>query len=150
MKLLLQLLSILRAMHWAHWTAHWKMKGDPFYADHLMFARMYEGMVGEIDGLAEKIVGYYGPEAVQDPQVMHDAFRFLATYEPQDSSVTLYARALAMEDHLQTAIKTTYDTLKAAGDVTLGLDDFLMAMANAHETNQYLLRQKMRTASLRV
>ena len=145
MKLLLQLLSILRAIHWAHWTSHWKMKGDSFYSDHLLFQRMYEGMVEEIDGLAEKIVGTYGPEAVSDAPVIIGSMRFFNNH-PEGAS--LYVRALEMEDHLQKAIKTTYDALKASGDITLGMDDFLMALASAHETNQYLLRQKMRTASL--
>ena len=149
MKYLVQLLAMLRAMHWAHWTAHWKMKGDPFYGDHLMFSKMYEGMVDEIDGLAEKIVGIFGPDAINDPPVMHDAFRFLAGFELQDPNATLYQRAMGMEQHLQGAIKTTYDALKESGEITLGLDDFLMSLASAHETNLYLLGQRMRTAALK-
>jgi len=34
-----------------------------------------------------------------------------------------------------------YDKLKEMDDISLGLDDFLMATANAHETNLYLLQQ---------
>ena len=50
MTLLLQLLAILRALHWSHWTLHWKVKGDPFYGDHLMYQRLYEAVVEEING----------------------------------------------------------------------------------------------------
>jgi DNA-binding ferritin-like protein len=146
MKYLVQLLAMLRAMHWAHWTAHWKMQGDSFYGDHLLFSKMYEGMVEEIDTLAEKIVGIYGPEAIFDIPMMADAQRFLTSH---DSAPDLYARALEMENHLQKAIKTTYEALKASGEITLGLDDFLMALASAHETNLYLLGQKVRTAALK-
>ena len=31
------------------------------------------------------------------------------------------------------------------GEMSLGMDDFLMATANEHETNQYLLRQVLRS-----
>ena len=49
-----------------------------------------------------------------------------------------------MEEHLQRALKITYDELKARGELSLGLDDFLMATASAHETALYLLRQRQR------
>jgi DNA-binding ferritin-like protein len=146
MKYLVQLLAMLRAMHWAHWTAHWKMQGNSFYGDHLLFQRMYEGMVEEIDTLAEKIVGIYGPDALFDIPMMADAQRFLTGH---DDAADPYSGAKAMEEHLQAAIKTTYEALKESGEITLGLDDFLMAMASAHETNLYLLGQKLRTAALK-
>jgi hypothetical protein len=42
----------------------------------------------------------------------------------------------------QLALRAVYDTIKASGELSLGLDDFLMAMADAHDTNRYLLRQR--------
>ena len=39
-------------------------------------------------------------------------------------------------------IRAVYDMLKGSGELSLGLDDFLMAMADAHDTNRYLLRQR--------
>ena len=141
MNLLLQLLAILRALHWSHWTAHWKMKGTAFYGDHTLFQRLYEALEADIDTLAEKIVGEYGSEAVHNLSVMSDAHLFIASHAQQADN--LYACALAMEEHLQSAIRTTYDDLKAQGTLSLGMDDFLMATANAHETALYLLRQRL-------
>jgi DNA-binding ferritin-like protein len=149
MKLLLQLLAIFRAMHWAHWTAHWKTRGEPFYGDHLLFQRLYEGLAGEVDALAEKIVGTYGSEAVMDMAVLADTTRFINQY-PEDEPGALYTRALAMEVHLQQALKMTYDSLKASGDLSLGMDDWLMATASAHETNLYLLQQRMGVMAVKV
>lgn len=146
MLLLIQLLSALRALHWSHWTSHWKSSGPISYQSHLLFERLYTGVVDEIDGLAEKIVGEYGPEALGDLSVMAGSARFLSGHEGGD----LVSRALQMETHLQTAIKTAYETLKANGELSLGMDDFLMALANSHETNVYLLRQNLRTASQKV
>lgn len=146
MNLLIQLLSILRALHWSHWTSHWKSKGETSYQNHLLFERLYTGVVEDIDTLAEKIVGEYGPEALSDMSVITGSARFLSGHEEG----SLVARALEMEEHLQMAIKTAYETLKANGELSLGMDDFLMAMANSHETNLYLLRQNLRTGSQKV
>lgn len=146
MNLLLQLLSILRALHWSHWTSHWKAKGETSYQSHLLFERLYTGAVEDIDTLAEKIVGEYGPESLGDFSVMEGSARFLLGHEGEN----LVSRALQMEAHLQTAIKTAYETLKANGELSLGMDDYLMSLANAHETNIYLLRQNLRTAGMAV
>lgn len=143
MNLLIQLLSILRALHWSHWTSHWKSKGQNSYQTHLLFERLYTGVAEDIDTLAEKIVGEYGPEALEDVPVMGMSSRFLSGHEGS----SLISRALEMEEHLQKAIKVSYEDLKNSGDLSLGMDDFLMALANSHETNLYLLRQNLRTGS---
>ena len=144
MNFLLQILAILRAIHWSHWTAHWKSAGETSYQGHLLFQRLYEATEGEIDTLAEKIVGEYGSEAVHNLSVMADAVTFLTVHASQEDNP--YACALAMEEHLQGALKTTYEALKASGSLSLGMDDFLMATANAHETALYLLRQRLTPA----
>lgn len=146
MNLLRQLLSILRALHWSHWTSHWKAKGENSYQTHLLFQRLYKAIEEDIDMLAEKIVGEYGPEALGDIALMTGSAKFLSGHGGEN----LVPRALEMEEHLQTAIKTTYEELKASGELSLGMDDYLMALASAHETNLFLLRQNLRTASEKV
>ena len=142
---LLRLLAILRALHWSHWTSHWKVKGDPQYGDHLLFGRLYENMVEEIDGLGEKIVSYFGPPSLGDQVGMGLAYEFLSRFPLNDGGPTdLYERALGMEEQLQVELAGTYEDLKAAGEMSLGLDDFIMSLANQHETHQYLLRQRLR------
>ena len=140
MKLLLQILSILRAIHWSHWTSHWKSKGETSYQDHLLFERLYTGVSEEIDTLAEKIAGIYGPESLGELSLLSDSYRFLAGHPESD----LYQHAIAIEEHLQKALRSAYDRLKESGELSLGLDDYLMATASSHETNLYLLRQKLR------
>jgi DNA-binding ferritin-like protein len=141
--LLLQLLAIFRAIHWSHWTAHWQVKGTPSYGDHLMFQRLYEGMVDEIDSLGEKIVSYYGAESVASTANIAIAHDFLSAYDSRGVHDP-YQRALQMELHLQRALSHVYETVKESGEMSLGLDDFLMGLANAHETAVFLLRQRLR------
>jgi len=134
-EVLQEVLGLLRGQYWNYWTTHWQIKG---YENHLLFQRIYEGMKDEVDTLAEKIVGYFGPEKVDNKvimETMHNWFdEWTAISDP-------FERAIKSEQDMQLAFKTAYDKLKKMDDVSLGLDDFLMATANAHETNLYLLQQ---------
>lgn len=137
-KLLCTLLALLRAQSLSYQTSHWQATGDAFYGDHLLFQRLYESVGAQIDGLAEKIVGYLGNEPVgmslQAPLISHFGLRWAAVSCP-------HKRGLLSEKDCQASIKAAYDGIKAAQAMTLGLDDWLMATANAHDENVYLLQQ---------
>ena len=136
------LLAFLRAVHWSHWTSHWQVSGPEYYGDHLLFERLYTGVQAEIDAMAEKLVAYYGPEAVElTNQVQMTAL----LVNKLSTSPDPVQRGLRAEEILQEIFKQVYDKISNADDMTLGLDDFIMAMANDHETNVYLLRQRLRT-----
>lgn len=138
------LLAILRGAHWAHWTSHWQVKGQSYYGDHLLLERIYESLIEEIDTLAEKIVGTYGAMAVapvEQAQIMANTLLPVAEAQAENDPIR---RALVIEEALQVVFKNIYNALKEMDSLTLGMDDFLMSMANAHETNLYLLRQRTR------
>ena len=141
-ELLVGLLGVLRALKWNYWNSHWMTKGGPYYGDHLLFERLYSEVIDEqIDTLAEKITS-------EDPDIlssnlMRRAFnKFLDTNEEYQDS---FQRGLAMEEHFQKTAKIVYQELKNSGDLSLGMDDFIMATANERETVIYLLRQRTRT-----
>jgi len=138
------LLAILRGAHWAHWTSHWQVKGQSHYGDHLLLERIYESLIEEIDTLAEKIVGTYGGMAVapvEQAQLMANTLLPVAEAQAENDPIR---RALVIEEALQVVFKNIYNALKEMNTLSLGMDDFLMSMANAHETNLYLLRQRTR------
>lgn len=139
-QLLSHLLAALRAAQQSHWTMHWQVQGTSFYGDHQMFERLYEGLGDEIDTLAEKMVAGFGEESVNLPEQMKWQ-AFLAYEWNKDDD--LYYRALHIEQYLQKHFKQTYDALKRLDQMSLGLDDFLMSTANSHETNLYLLGQRI-------
>ena len=72
--------------------------------------------------------------------VTEKALRLIEAWQAASSDPI--TQALHAEESLQLALRATYDALKASGELSLGLDDFLMAMADAHDTNRYLLRQR--------
>ena len=134
------LLSGLRAAHFAHWTTHWQVKGQSFYGDHLLMERLYTGIVEEIDTLAEKIVGIYGSEAVEPVSQMDQMSTYIRGLVSLEKDPV--HRAYLVEKGLQELFIYIYNKLK--GNMSLGLDDFIMATANDHETNVYLLNQRSR------
>lgn len=134
------LLGFLRAMHWNHWTTHWQVKGMPYYGDHLMFLRIYEVMGGEIDGLAEKIVAMCGTESVDGHDSIDRAHNVLKRWADNPD---LISRALQSEEEFQMLLKGVYELLDSEGHLTLGLDNFLQGLADAHETNLYLIQQRL-------
>lgn len=146
--LLCILLAMLRAQHWMYWNAHWVSQGENFYEHHLLFERLYgEDLEGEIDGLAEKVVGFFGSDAIHPHDQMAIAQQFMDKW---CANGNLIERGIASEREFQAALKAAYDAIESYGEMSLGLDDFIMAMASRHETAQYLLQQagsRVRSAS---
>lgn len=135
------LLACLRALQLHYYEAHWTAKGDPYYGDHLLFQRLYEALPASYDTLAEKMVAYFGPDSVATvPQIS----RMALFAEPWQDYGDLYKSSLAAEEDLQVLIEAAYGIISEKNEMTLGLDDYLMALANDHETNIYLLQQRNR------
>jgi hypothetical protein len=138
LKHLTLVLAVLRAQYLSYQTSHWQVVGGTFYGNHLLFERLYKSVQDQVDQLAEKLVGYLGREAVDLlPQMKH----MLGCVIRWGAYSCPHKRGIASETELQTVIQEAYDATKAAGTMTLGLDDWLMATANQHEENTYLLQQ---------
>ena len=136
-KILLEMLATLFAARWVHHNSHWKEKGENFYGNHLLFQRIYESIDAEIDGLAEKIVAFFGEKAINQLDVIKNASQWVEKWNLEST----FKNSIAAEQDLQRIFQQAYNSLKENKDVSLGLDDFIMATANAHETNLYLLQQ---------
>ena len=139
-RLLCDVLGCLRTQYLSYQTSHWQVVGQSFYGNHLLFARLYESVQKQVDELAEKLVGYLGREVVGlDHQIKH-----IAGYTMRWSKIDCHhKRGLQSEADLQAALKRAYDGIKQVNAMTLGLDDWIMATANAHEENEYLLQQAL-------
>jgi len=143
--LLQDLLAKLRVLRWHYHTTHWRVRGESFYGDHLLFERLYAGdtpsVDDQIDALAEKMVAYYGRDVVSSQAVWPEATAFMQS--SLQTSDCPYEQALTMENEVQKSIQKAYSAMKDDGSMTLGMDDFLMALANERETPIYLLQQRM-------
>ncbi len=140
--LLKVLLATLRSAHLIHWTGHWQVMGDTQYGDHLLLDRVYSSFPDDIDTLAEKIVSTYGPDSVDPVEQSKMMAECTSVLTPPCEPVL--ERSLQIEEQLQKLLKATYDKLKECDNLTLGMDDFIMALSNTHDTFIYLLRQRLR------
>ena len=86
------------------------------------------------------MVAYYGRDVVSSQSIWPDATVFMQS--SLKSSECHYKQALVMENEVQKSIQKAYSAMKADGSMTLGMDDFLMALANERETPIYLLQQR--------
>jgi DNA-binding ferritin-like protein len=135
--ILQEVLAVLNAVYWSHQHSHWQVKGDNYYGNHLLFQRLYENTQDEIDSLGEKLVAYFGEDAVAQKDIFDKTKKWMDKWDKEDP----LKRGIVAEETLQKVFKTAYDSLKKKNDMSLGLDDFIMATANAHETHLYLLGQ---------
>ncbi len=138
--MLQKVLAHLKALAWVHWTCHWQVQGDPFYGDHQLFERLYSDLPESIDTLAEKLVYLFGRDAV-DPVAIEELSLQVLKINAKNKS--LYLKALEMETALQDILKVCYANLKSSNSLSLGMDDFIMALANKHESHLYLLKQRL-------
>lgn len=142
-KSLLTLLGMLRGLKWLAWNGHWQVKGNSFYGDHLMLERIYtEVLDGQIDTLAEKIVCLFGSEAINNPILLGSFTQFVDSCSKANTCPI--RRVFQALQFLQGQFSQTYKVGQTSGQITLGLDDFLMASANEQETFIYLVQQRLR------
>lgn len=139
-------LGLLRHLYLVHQTNHWIASGDVFYGDHLLFQRLYELPVGQIDQVAEKAVGLGSANLVDLSNQLefvnelqkccgHKAYNL-----PHPGM--LVESSLSAELTFMHAMKHICDSLKDSGLMTHGLDNLLAGIEDTHEGSIYLLKQR--------
>lgn len=149
------LLAAARALQHIHQTHHWQVRGGSFYGDHLLYARLYEGVDAEVDGLAEKVIGITGQAVMVQPVLTVDHELTFAKCMYSGAEVTpgpedLPALSLRAELCFLLLIQYCYKLMEAKGDLSLGVDNQLQGIYDKHESHVYLLQQRLggRSASL--
>jgi DNA-binding ferritin-like protein len=138
-------LSTLRAASFLHQTHHWQTRGPSYFADHLMFDRLYTESQGFIDQVGERAVGS-GDASFVD--VVSQARRMSALIEvitrSEDSGADqLVQTSLKMESLVIAVVDEAIDLLRDADSLTAGTDNLLQGVADLHETFVYLLQQRV-------
>ena len=139
-----EILACLRAQNLSYQTSHWQAKGKSFYQDHLLFERLYNSVLPEIDQLAEKIAGMLGSEEVGLNRQNKAISSYLDSWSKIPDPIE---RGLASEKELQVHLAETREFMEEKGRLSLGMDDYLAATASNHDTNIYLLQQARSTQS---
>lgn len=144
--LLLDVLAHLHALRWLYWTTHWTAAGPNFYSTHLLLQRLYEGKGGgpkvdeEMDQLGERMVAYFGTASIDPGKIQQRSSQVIAEHWHGNPLRGL----LQLEESLQVVIRRAWEAEQSAGDKrSLGIDDYLMGLANERDTARYLLRRTL-------
>jgi DNA-binding ferritin-like protein len=139
------MLAYLEFLKKVHHTHHWIAKGDPFYGDHLLFQRLYEGVEDDIDVVAEKAVGLGTIANVDLNLVTAQCYRLVQNYGPSSTipqPTELFRRSYQAEMTFLKVVARLVESLKECGLLTRGLDNMIAGIEDKHETHVYLLKQR--------
>lgn len=139
------LLAHLRAAYHIHQTHHWQSFGEAYYADHLLFQRIYEESQEFIDSVAERIVGSDytdGVNAVAQidkmSEVIHDVFSKVQGASPDD----LAKRSLYIEQVILKQTELAINEMSSFDVLSPGISNLLEGIYDKHETFIYLLKRR--------
>jgi len=137
-----KLLAYLQGLYHTYQFLHWQVSGDNYYADHLLFQRLYESVEKEIDPLAEKAIGLTNdPSTISPIQHSNLVSKYLAQFA--DGAEDGINSSLRAERGLINLISQTREALEQQGKLTDGLDNMLQGVADTHEGHLYLLQQRL-------
>lgn len=138
LSVLLDLWAGLRAAHHLYHTLHWQAKGQPFYGDHLMFKRLYEGVEGDIDDLAEVIAGHYGADKLDPIKA------WAAAGEKISAVATMGGSPLAIAEMIMDLSEAANDAIVNGGECPYpgALSNLVSGIGTKHLADVYLLKQR--------
>ena len=147
--MMLEYIGFLRMIHlWFH-GAHHLTRGTGFSGDHVnLYSKIYVSAAEQFDGAVEKGIGLLGDELGCPIHITEKTLEIMSEYPIPLELKTAGQAAVGLQiekDFLKFS-QNFYDSLKRMGAMTLGLDDMIMANANAHESNVYLLQQRIKSA----
>lgn len=143
-------LIMLRALSAIHQAHHWLTYGEAYYADHLLFERLYNETEEEIDQVAEKALGLGTNRSFLHPgfQTAHVS-KWVQTFcgngwtEGEGENPTTYVQtSLKAETWFLGQMKKIAETMKAMGSLSRGADNLLAGIEDKHEGHVYLLTQR--------
>lgn len=143
LSVLLVHLKFLASVHQNH---HWTTKGEPYYGDHLLFERLYGGVTGEIDSVAEKAIGLGSTANVDLVLQTSQLFKLVQGYGmtstvPQPTE--LAKRSYLAEMNFLKVTACLVECMKERGSLTRGLDNLIAGIEDSHESHVYLLKQRI-------
>lgn len=134
-------IATLKAIALIHQHNHWTTKGMAFYGDHLLFERLYKSTLENLDLAAEKFIGLLGDQCLDYELQTSLLSKVLSKYNNLEGSPA--QMSLMTEKDFLKFSKDAYNCFEEEGQLTLGLDDMLMAIASQREESVYLLQQNI-------
>jgi len=147
------LLTYLRALGFIHQTHHWQTRGGSFYADHLLFDRLYNETLPLIDKLAERAVGAGTPllvnpviQSTHQLLIIKDLYNAAPMQADPDQCVLISLKGVL---RFLVLLRVAYELLEKKGLLSHGIDNLLQDVADQSEGFVYLLKQRTGIAGLK-
>lgn len=131
----------LKALALIHQHNHWTTRGKTFYGDHLLFERLYNSTLENLDLAAEKFMGVFEDSCLDYDLQTSLLNKVLLKYKNLEGSPA--QMSLAAEKDFLKFSQDAYDCFQEEDKMTLGLDDMIMAIASNREEAVYLLQQSL-------
>lgn len=138
-------IATLKAMALIHQHNHWTTQGSDFYGDHLLFERLYNSTLENVDLAAEKFMGLFGDSVLDYDLQTNFLNKVLLKYKNLEGKPE--SMSLAVEKDFLKFSKDAYDCFEKEGKLSLGLDDMIMSIASEREESVYLLQQTLQESS---
>jgi DNA-binding ferritin-like protein len=135
-------IATLKAMALIHQNSHWTTKGVSFYGDHLLFERLYNSALKDLDLAAEKFIGLFGDECLNyilQAEMLNKVILKYKEYAGAPGEMSL-----AIEKDFLKFSQEAYDCFKEENKLSLGLDDTIMSIASSREESVYILQQLLK------
>jgi hypothetical protein len=113
-----------------------------------LYGKIYQAIGDQVDPAVEKGIGLFGDECGDPMMITARAAMIMSEYpSPRElNAPSIAAIGLQIEKDFLGFSQNIYDALEKMGAMTLGLDDMIMANANAHEGHVYLLQQRIKSS----
>jgi len=134
-------IAALKAMALIHQNSHWLTRGDAFYGKHLLFERIYNSALKDLDLAAEKFVGLFGDQCLNYDLQTDLLHKLLLKYKNLEGSPT--QMSLEVEKEFLKFSSVAYNAIEDGECLTLGLSDTLTEIASNREQAVYLLQQTL-------
>lgn len=132
------ILAHIEALSMFYQSAHWLTKGPEYYADHLLFERLYTETNGEIDGISERCVNKFNASDVLIENRLANIQSVLESLNQQAEDQNFLVKGLALEKSLITLL----DEMETAS-ISSGTRNLFAGIADLHETHVYLITQRL-------
>lgn len=139
---LASLLASLQGAALLHQTHHWSTKGRAFFADHLLFERLYNESLELIDQVAERMMGLGAPSILATTQA-RIALMFVQQCGTPQTPDEMVSSSLKGEMAVLTLVDRVIAAFDQSNNLTHGLSNLLEGVADKHESFVYLLQQRV-------
>ena len=135
-------LAATEALQMVHHSHHWQTKGSNSYGDHILFQRLYEQILTEIDLVGEKLIGVSGDAKLTNYFARMKAIQvFLGAVSTGEPYVVVSHGAEQLYLKLGEMVVSK---LEEVGLLSTGVENMLGAVLDKHEEHLYLLQRRVR------